>query len=194
VAHRSLAILGRRLFTGLSVLSLVLWIATLALWVRSDRSTDVIYYSAWSSGITILSTRGRVDLIHFPYVPDAKLAGFVPSFHTSPFDEFHGVGSHSLDLMVPDSGGWFLGFGFIAGNSLQYRRVRAIWCPHWFLVLLFAILPAFYLRGMLRSRRRHREGLCPVCGYDRRATPDRCPECGLATENTENTEGRMRNK
>src|SRR5258706_543478 len=44
-----------------------------------------------------------------------------------------------------------------------------------------ALLPYAAIARHLRSRRRLRrsaEGRCLACGYDLRATPRRCPECG----------------
>jgi primosomal protein N' len=52
--------------------------------------------------------------------------------------------------------------------------------PHWFLALPFAILPCRFLIRKLRIHRRARSGRCLACGYDLRASKDRCPECGAA--------------
>jgi hypothetical protein len=51
--------------------------------------------------------------------------------------------------------------------------------PHWFLAAIFLILPVASWRKMQRRKRRRRMGQCVGCGYDLRASPDRCPECGL---------------
>jgi predicted amidophosphoribosyltransferase len=48
--------------------------------------------------------------------------------------------------------------------------------PIWLPLLIFAAPAGLWLRGVLRRRRGAHE--CPSCGYDLRATPDRCPECG----------------
>ena len=48
--------------------------------------------------------------------------------------------------------------------------------PYWMLLVTAIALPAYRLaHWFARSRL---VGMCPVCGYDLRATPDRCPECG----------------
>jgi len=56
------------------------------------------------------------------------------------------------------------------------------------------LLPAALLLGTaalaagvveLKRRRGARVGVCPVCGYDLRATPGRCPECGTAAKRTD---------
>jgi hypothetical protein len=65
-------------------------------------------------------------------------------------------------------------------SSFASASERGLAIPMWSLVLLFAIPPAFALRRIVRGRRRARAGRCVGCGYDLRATPDRCPECGAA--------------
>ena len=45
-------------------------------------------------------------------------------------------------------------------------------------LLLSAVLPAWWLLRARRARREGSRGMCRSCGYDLRATPDRCPECG----------------
>ena len=59
-------------------------------------------------------------------------------------------------------------------------RATAVMFPHWAGALVFSVLPAIAgVRWLRRRRRRVAElGLCRVCGYDLRATPERCPECG----------------
>ncbi|HZL35547.1 MAG TPA: hypothetical protein VFC78_09570 [Tepidisphaeraceae bacterium] len=53
---------------------------------------------------------------------------------------------------------------------------------YWIIAAASGVLPAARLAGMtvgtLNRRRRFRRGRCSFCGYDLRATPARCPECG----------------
>jgi hypothetical protein len=51
--------------------------------------------------------------------------------------------------------------------------------PYWLIVCVASSTGFMLSIRPLRERRRMRKGVCPACGYDVRATPDHCPECGL---------------
>jgi hypothetical protein len=65
-----------------------------------------------------------------------------------------------------------------------HRRldVPVVSVAHWQVVAITALLPLFWsfrrIRLVLTARRRRRQGRCLHCGYDVRASADRCPECG----------------
>jgi predicted amidophosphoribosyltransferase len=56
--------------------------------------------------------------------------------------------------------------------------------PLWLPALLAGVLPAARVASWLIRYRRRQRHLCPSCGYDLRASPERCPECGEGTEVT----------
>jgi hypothetical protein len=62
-----------------------------------------------------------------------------------------------------------------AGFSFTHTFVQL---PAWLSASLAAVLPAVWLYRWKRRRRAYQQGLCPACGYDLRASPDRCPQCG----------------
>jgi hypothetical protein len=60
-----------------------------------------------------------------------------------------------------------------------------VYVPHWAALLLFGGLSTplwTKVRRSIRAKRRAAAGLCVACGYDIRATAERCPECGAVSE------------
>lgn len=60
-----------------------------------------------------------------------------------------------------------------------------IWVPYWPFLVVGSLVIAAKVRNLwknlmqsLRSQRWARSGCCRMCGYDLRASKDRCPECG----------------
>ena len=174
----------RRLFAILTLLSLLLCAAVCALWVRSYRVADTLAWQHWGPGRAGLDISryecsvycGSVVLI------DERITAYNPP-PPGPVDV----------QIVPASGLAYeavpLRYGIefwrplyvsscLTTNRPGYRHTAAVF-PAW---VIAAPLGAPLALWVIRTSRKRRfnSRLCPACGYDLRATPDRCPECGTA--------------
>jgi hypothetical protein len=170
-------------FTLSSALSLLLCIATCFLWPRSYRWSDQFIWTHPRGQRSILSNDGhlflslfRADWSRQPQNTLGLRYQRDTSFPTSAaiFGRLY-VYPDPRNLTVTWNGA---GFGY--QKFLRYDGVRNISfaAPFWSIALATVLLPVAWITRRLRSRRRHGPGLCPSCGYDLRASPAKCPECG----------------
>jgi hypothetical protein len=169
----------RRLFTILSAMSLVACLSVAMLWVRSYWTVDSITRRGHpdseqrQSVTTISSWHGQFSCVVVQH-----------SIVFADSADWHFLGwtywQKQLDPLnfSPPRGGSFE-FNFRTDRGSQaVMSVASI--PQWMFLLFFGALPTFWLI-LRRAARRRRSGCCTTCGYDLRATPDRCPECGTVS-------------
>jgi hypothetical protein len=193
----------RRLLNLLTLLSLLLCLASAALWVRGWWTGDYVSWQTATSGgfqlgrriaLATADRRLAVTTLHLelPTFSDAEMKEVAEQAGGTKVRE--GLDARfGRTVRLPP--GW-LGFHFDSRDeTLRYRftgvhrqgRVRGVYLtvPLWLVVVLSAALPARRALALCRRRARDRraaQGHCTACGYDLRATPGRCPECGAEPE------------
>jgi hypothetical protein len=172
----------RWIFNGLAVLSLLVCMVLMAMDIRSFWTDDHIFHAdegVWHVA-DLCSISGCIDFERMRFT-----------------DPPYGQHSMRIDSYYDVTPGWGWSHGE-PWSSWHWREMLlgdyqhdvqlgtdsvSIEVPYWLFIVLSAILPARWLIIRRRWQRRQRAGLCRRCGYDLRATPDRCPECGNIPEN-----------
>ena len=195
--------LGSNLRAMGAVIAALLLIVMAVMWVRSLLITDRLIYNTRSpaalsaTSIQLWSLDGSVKFVHsksiyvsremFYHEDPANISDEAATTSNLPLGAGLHYWSHQISTRAPQrpSVRNWLGFGLeiyprvpVTGTALGKLSWLIVTVPHWFLVLLSAIVPSLWLRRRMRALRAARLNVCVACGYDLRATPLRCPECG----------------
>jgi hypothetical protein len=191
----------RRLLNLLTAVSLLLCVAACVLWARSYFVADLFEWgwqgeetdASVASTTQLTSSYGGVAIVRERRVRSGDpgaVAALVAAVErrqpsglnngwsrTEPFGYPSPSGRHTLGFALVHSR-HDESFATAGGKSIRLvGRNSVLLVPYWFLAALtgWSLVPVSL---SLRRRLRKRAGCCPGCGYDLRATPDRCPECG----------------
>jgi hypothetical protein len=119
-------------------------------------------YLTWSGGVP--------DDVQIEAVP----SGWTLHHEVAPSAEYpRSLGRSTLGFSFH----WFFGPGKSFGRTVDESLVQLL-VPMPLLLLMIGVPCAVVCARIVRRQRRLARQLCVVCGYDLRATPDRCPECG----------------
>ena len=160
----------RRLFSILAILSLLLLVVTAVLCVRSYYIADQLGRHHNGYGVALNSAHGVLSCWITNSTPD--------------LDGDHPWKWRKRRL---ESSGHYGPMGFVTvhakctiGDVPVQENGRVWWLQHWIIALATVPLPLWWAaRFPARKRKqRRRLGLCLHCGYDLRASTERCPECG----------------
>jgi hypothetical protein len=162
-----------RLLANVAVsVSALLALTIVILWIRGYWTTD---WMLLVSGRTVTRVESSVGTLQVVFeIAKYDRPGRQPSVRCGS----HFVPPPSTWMVFRDEADWeFAGaWHFYLESDMDYLHIWGI--PPWQALLPALVLPSAKVGLLIRRRRRKIQGCCPVCGYDLRATPDRCPECG----------------
>ena len=177
----------RRLFNLAAVVSVLLCGVTIALWVRSFRIADTLVWSTARGQLREIALMpGEVVFANAAWGGEPS----EPLRHQTTYDANDDIlwsrrwsiatkwGFGVDEYVEPVYLTYFQGARPAGADApVKQVKVRRLALRFPLLLSIFSVLPL--VAGWRSLRRRRRDGShCPACGYDLRATPDRCPECG----------------
>ncbi|HVX87146.1 MAG TPA: hypothetical protein VH253_20345 [Phycisphaerae bacterium] len=183
-----------RLRTSFRILCLVLAGLLLFIIVRSYFISDRLYHAPGtiqqeqsqamvSPDVSVTVSRGAIEVYSLTWGSGGSDSGAFWQYELAPpialFDQPFYAAHLSRNISFPGFFDRELPVMTSAGPLSSITPGHADWAfSLYYLLFLVALYPVMHAISMWRQRRRHSQDLCTRCGYDLRASKDRCPECG----------------